>query len=400
VSDPGRGPLSVALLYDDSLDRHGGVQQYVTMLAWGLARHGHTVTHLVGASRITQLREANVNSLARNVPVRFNGSSGTMPLLSRRPQIERALAAGRFDVAHVQVPYSPFMAERVIRLLDDRTALVGTFHVSSERALPRIGARLLAAATRPSLRRFDAMMSVSVTAQRHAARCFGLHHTRIVPNMIDLAAIQAMASADAPTLAGDPRIVFVGNLVPRKGVATLLAAMPAIVAAHPAARLAVAGDGPLRPALERLARRHRLEHHVRFHGIVSESEKAALLAGADVACFPSLYGESFGIVILEAIAAGAHIVVAAANAGYAETLAGTPQALFGPGDSADLARTILRFREDEGLRQRVRARQRQILDRHDLLNVTARVLGVYRDAIAPRQRQLVRVQEFAPLPVA
>jgi phosphatidylinositol alpha-mannosyltransferase len=378
----------VAFLYDDSLDRHGGIPQYLATLGEGLVRRGHRVSYLVGSSSIDRLGAGEVYSLARNVDVHFNGSCGTMPLLSRRRDIDEVLASRVFDVVHVQVPYSPFMAARVIRRLDASVAVVGTFHVNSELALPRIGARLLAAVTRRSLTRFDQMMCVSEVAARFARCWFGLAGTQVVPNMVDGAALRSMATMGRPPDVARPQLVFVGNLVPRKGLETLLGAMPAIAAVHPDVMLTVAGGGPLRPRFERWVADRSLNAHVRFAGTVSEAEKAALLGFADIACFPSRYGESFGIVLLEAIAAGAGVVVAGGNAAYAEVLHETPLALTNPNDAGDLAGTLLRFLADPKLRQRVAARQREIAARHDIEVVTDRVLSVYSAAMQRRSRSL------------
>lgn len=379
-------PLSIALVYDDSLDRHGGIPQYLAMLSGGLSRLGHRVSLLVGSSSIASLGEASVYSLARNVPVRFNGSSGTMPLLSRGRDISAVLGDRRFDVVHVQVPYSPFLASRVVHRLPSSTALVGTFHVNSERPIPRLGARLLSLSQTRSLRRFDRMMCVSQVAASFARRWFGLDDSVVVPNMVDRSTLRWMAESAQHSSHQFPQLLFIGNLVPRKGIDTLLNAMPAIVGTYPEARLTVAGDGYLRARLERTISRAGLERFVRFVGAVSEAEKAILIGGADVACFPSLYGESFGIVLLEAMAVGRGVVVAARNEAYAEVLRETPEVLSAPRDERDLAETILRLLGDRDLYVRTRARQQTIVDRHDVGVITRAVLAEYECALRLRWR--------------
>ena len=386
TSQPRR--LSIALVYDDSLDRHGGIPQYLATLGEGLTRPGHGVSLLVGSSSIDSLGSARVYSLARNVPVRFNGSEGTMPLLSRGREISAVLAAGSFDVVHVQVPYSPFLAARVIRRVASSTALVGTFHVNSERFPSRFGARLLSLSQARTLRRFDRMMCVSQAARSFAQRWFGLDGTVVVPNMVDRRSIHAVAARTSSHRPGFPHIAFVGNLVPRKGIETLVAAMPTIVASYPDARLTVAGDGYLRHRLERTVQRAGLHRWVRLVGSVSEGEKAVLLGSADVACFPSRYGESFGIVLLEAMAAGA-VVVATRNEGYAEVLRDTPTTLSAPGDERALAQTILRLLGDSDLRADAYARQQAIVERHDVGVVTLEVLAEYHRALVRRRTHAI-----------
>jgi phosphatidylinositol alpha-mannosyltransferase len=173
--------LRIGLLYDDSLDHHGGVTQYVMMLARALRGAGHEVCLLVGESSVDVGDGCPVHALAHNMPVRFNGSTHSMPVFSRAHRIQRLLETHAFDVIHVQVPYSPLLSGRVISRLSARTALIGTFHVASERTLPRVGARALSALTWRTLKRFDKILSVSKCAARFAADTYGLESTLVIP---------------------------------------------------------------------------------------------------------------------------------------------------------------------------------------------------------------------------
>lgn len=376
----GERPLRIALVYDDSVDRHAGVPQYVTSLARGLGEKGHRVSLLVGQSRASDLAGARVHSLARNVGVRFNGNSLSMPLLSRGSEIDRVMKGGRFDVVHVQVPYSPLMAGRVIGRARSEAAVVGTFHVASERWLPRLGSRVLAAATPLSLRRFDAMMSVSRWAARFARETYGVD-SRVVPNMVDAARLRAMAgrrvSADGVT-----RIVYLGALVERKGPDLLLEAFLRLRQDHPGLTLTIAGEGPLRRRLERKARAGGAGSAIHVVGEVSERAKAELLGGAEIACFPSRYGESFGIVLLEAIAAGSEAVVAGDNPGYAELFSSCPEAVCDPAPES-LRRRLERLLDPEE-RRKVGVRQQALPADHRLEDITDRVLDVYEEALEAR----------------
>jgi phosphatidyl-myo-inositol alpha-mannosyltransferase len=390
--------LRVALVFDDSIDRWGGVTQYVTTLGRRLSVDGAHVTYLVGSSSIDALDGNPVRSLAHNVPVRFNGGAGSMPALSRRDRVREVLAAGAFDVVHVQVPYSPLMAGRVIGQLPERTALVGTFHVNSERFASRAGSRVLATACRRSLARFDAMTAVSPTARRFAAEWFDVVDARIVPNMVEVERFRATPRLAAPS-APCPHVVFVGNLVGRKDVPTLVDAFARLRRRHSRAHLTIAGEGPLRSRLVRQAANRGIREHVTFAGGISETAKAELLAHADVACFPSSYGESFGIVLLEAGAAGC-VTVAAANRAYADVLASTPEALYVPGDPQGLASTIERMLSDAQLRGRTRAAQRLIAERHDARRVVGEIAAVYRDALGRRRPSAQKQEQDAIRPAA
>jgi phosphatidylinositol alpha-mannosyltransferase len=141
----------------------------------------------------------------------------------------------------------------------------------------------------------------------------------------------------------------------------------------------------MRAALQRQARRASVTDAVRFLGTVSEGEKAALLASADIACFPSRFGESFGIVLLEAIAAGAGVVLAGRNAGYAELFADCPEALC-EAEPQLLAAALEELARDTALRTKLSAAQRALLGRCDSDVVADEVVRIYRSAIATRRQ--------------
>ncbi len=161
----------------------------MTTLGKALARRGHRVEYLVGGSAVAEVDGAVVHSLARNIKVRFNGNALSMPAWSRGRELRDVLVSGRYDVLHVQVPYSPLMAGRLVARADPSCAVVGTYHVASERVLPRVGARLLRMLKLRSAPRFDEIVSVSRVAAEFAATYSGMEAERIVPNMLDLAAI-------------------------------------------------------------------------------------------------------------------------------------------------------------------------------------------------------------------
>jgi phosphatidylinositol alpha-mannosyltransferase len=391
--------LRIGLVYDDTIDRHGGIGLYVTTLGAALMRRGHYVEYLVGASSSAQVGGAPVHSLARNVGVRFNGNALSMPAWSNGQRLDRILGAGDYDVLHVQVPYSPLMAGRLLTRAGPRCAAIGTYHVASERLPARVGARLLWAMKFRSAPRFDETVSVSRVAADFAARWSGIRAGRIVPNMLDLAGVRALAGRSPGEIEAD--VVFVGRLVPRKGAEELIAAVACLKRRPAQARtkVAIIGEGPLRGRLERRARRLGVSGSVSFHGAVDEVAKIAALKQARVACFPSLFGESFGVVILEALAAGAGAVVAGENPGYAELLEDR-RALVDPRDPEALAARLQAFLEDERLRRDVGGGQRRLLSRYDADSVTGEVLAVYEAALRGRGVRAVPRGREGPLRVA
>ncbi len=370
--------LNVGLVFDDSIERTSGISHYLRALAASLLDAGHQVTHLVGGGADGVQGGARVISLARNVQVRFNGSVASMPLWCDRSRLARVIAAERFDVIHVQMPYSPVLSGRLIGVLPAETAVVGTYHVHSEGWLASTGAAVLARVSRRTLRRFDAVMAVSDTAAQSARRCFGLGDCLIVPSMLDVARIRESVSALRGPVRRVPRIVYIGALVRRKGACELVEAARVLARHGPEVEIFIAGRGPLESALRRRAR----GLAVAVVGPVSEAEKMALLADADLACFPARGGESLGVVLLEAMAAGVPIV-AGENSGYAETLAGSGL-LCAPAPER-VAESIAVLLADRDRRETMRASASRVVGAFDTERVAPQILRVYEHALARRR---------------
>jgi phosphatidyl-myo-inositol alpha-mannosyltransferase len=370
--------LSVAIVYDDTLDSQDGVAQHVKTLGSWLTRQGHNVSYLVGETKLHQWQGGKVFSLSKNRRVTFNGNLMTIPLPAKRSNIKAVLEAGRFDVIHVMMPYSPFMAARVINLTPSSTAVVGTFHIYPSGFLARAGARLLKLMLLPSQHRFVSVMSVSQAAAGFAKQSFGVDSV-VVPNPVDITNyVKASGHTDQPS----GRVVFLGRLVKRKGCGQLVEAFAILKKRLPSAELAIAGDGPMRGSLEAKVKKLGLTDSVQFLGFVDEADKSNILAGASVACFPSLYGESFGIVLIEAMAAGAGVVLGGDNPGYRSILSSQPSALVNPTDSAEFAGRLYDALTDKKLRSKLHSWQKSIAREYDIEKIGPQVEKVYDLAIA------------------
>ncbi len=370
--------LSVGFLYDDSLDRPDGVSQYVKTLGAWLSGQGHQVVYLVGETKLKDWAGAPVFSLSRNLSVNFNGNQVSTPLPAPSKDINQVLAQHDLDVLHVQMPYSPFMAGRVINRVSPRTALVGTFHIYPAGFLTHVGSRFLKLMCLRSLRRFDRILNVSSASSRFAAAAFGLK-TINSSNVVELKRFARTESKPQPH-----HIVFLGRLVKRKGCLQLLRAFKLLKEAIPEARLSIAGDGPGRQQLENYVKQNNLHSSVTFRGFINEKDKPELLASAAIACFPSLGGESFGIVLIEAMAAGALVVLGGNNPGYASVLGGQPETLFDPKNTARLALKLERFLADERLADNVRTWQQAQVKNYDIETVGPKILKLYNEAIDKR----------------
>jgi phosphatidylinositol alpha-mannosyltransferase len=376
--------LKIGLVLDDSLDSTDGVQQYVLTLGDWLSSQGHEVHYLVGQTKRQDI--PHLHSLSRNMGVRFNGNRMTMPLPASKRKIRALLAAEKFDVLHVQVPYSPFLAGRIVKAASKNTAVVGTFHILPVSPVVRLANRLLRLLVWRTLRRFDQIMSVSSAAQTFVQN---IYHTEsvVVPNT---APLQAFYHAKPfPEYSNVQTIVFLGRLVERKGCMYLLRAVHSLHAAGTLAgedvRVIICGGGPLDSALKQYVREHDLGRIVTFAGRVSEADKPRYLASADVVVFPSTGGESFGIVLLEAMAAARGVVLAGDNPGYASVMAPRPQALFNPKHIPSFATLLADALEDKNSRLQARAWQAQYVRQFDVTAVGIRVVAEYTSALHKRQ---------------
>lgn len=387
-------PLRVAFVVDDSLDRNDGVQQSVLTLGAWLTAQGHEVAYIASHTHRTDL--ADVHNLARSLPVRFNQNTLRIPLGADTRGIAELLASRDFDVVHVQMPYSPLLAGRVISRLPDETALVGTFHILPAGASVTLGLRALRLVQRRQLRRYGRVIAVSPPAARYVEENLELP-ALVVPNPVPVERFLAHDYAPTTTSggtvgsAGTPaRVVFLGRLVPRKGAHLLLEAVAALEAREPDLHLhvTIVGDGPQREALGRRAAE--LRATVEFPGHVDEGDKPQLFADADVVVLPSTGGESFGIVLVEALACATGTVVAGDNPGYRSVMGPLPEQIVDAKDTAALADQISRAVHDQaGRAARVEAQRARALE-FDITRVGPQVEQVYREAIAERSQGRAR----------
>ena len=379
--------LTIGFVIDDSLDRPAGVQQYVLIVGEWLRSQGHDVYYLAGATTRTDLQ--NVHSLSHNIGVRFNGNQMRIPLVSSRRNIHELLNQVHFDVLHVQVPYSPLLAARIINAADHDTAVVGTFHIVPKYPLVTLGSHILSWLCFHSLRRFDKVVSVSPAAQDFAHRAFNLNSI-VLPNAIDY---DKFHSAE-PLTDREPKttqLLFLGKLVPRKGCLVLLQAIDRLVRQNvdQPLRVTICGDGPLAVELKRFVNNSGLNDYVSFAGFITEAEKPHYYASADITVFPSLGGESFGIVLIEAMASGRAAVLAGNNAGYRSVLGACPgNVLFNPQDPDELASKLAVIIDNERLRQQIADWQANRAKDFDINLIGSQLLEIYDAAL--QQRRNVR----------
>jgi phosphatidylinositol alpha-mannosyltransferase len=284
-------------------------------------------------------------------------------------RVRRWLSSQPFDLVHVHQPDSPSLS--ILAVWAAEQPLVGTWHMATDRSRALVG---FAGILRPSLEKISARIAVSEAARTTLVSHLGGDPV-LIPNGVK---VDTYARAQPrPDLAGPGGTVsFLGRLdEPRKGLPVLLAAWPAVVAHCPQARLVVAGPGDVAEAAALLP--EPVRPTVRFLGRVSDEDKARMLATSDVYVGPHTGGESFGIVLVEAMAAGA-VVVASDLPAFRDVLGdGTAGALFPTGDPDALAGTIVGLLSDPARRGGLREAARRRVPRYDWSTVTEQVLEVY-----------------------
>lgn len=373
--------MRVAIISPYDLGVPGGVQSHVRQLAARLRADGDRVV-LLGAGAVgvvTGSARSPEVGLGRTRGIAFNGAVAPIAL---RPTAAwrtiRALERLKPEVVHVHEPMVPMVGPAAA--LGSVAPLVVTFHAwsDSDRAY-----RLARPLGRGILTRSAVAVAVSRAAADYHARALGVppDRFRVVPNGIDVAPFQRAAKAVGQNrIAGPPRVVFVGRLEPRKGVLVLARAYLELLDTHPGAELTVIGDGPQRAELAGLLDGVAVGQ-VQLAGRVDGAALAEALARADVAVAPALGGESFGIVLLEAMAART-AVVASDLPGYRSVVTGGRDGvLVPPGDPHRLAVAIGALVEDPDRRSGLVAAGELTADAHDWSSVAARLRGVYEEAL-------------------
>lgn len=380
MATAGNNRLKIGFVLDDGLDNPDGVQQYILALGGWMRSQGHEVRYLVGQTARTDLE--GVHSMSRNMHVRFNGNSLSMPLPTSSARLRRFLRHENFDVLHIQVPYSPFMGHKLIMEADrNRTAIIGTFHIAPSNRFVSVGNTALGIWLRRSLKRFDKMLSVSHAAADFARDTFRID-SEISPNVIDYKRFHH-AKPLKKYRDGKVTILFLGRLVPRKGCMHLLQAVARLARRNdlPAFRVLICGGGPLEGHLKRFVKHHGLEDIVEFAGFVAEQDKPRYYASADISVFPSDGGESFGIVLLEAMAGGKAALLAGDNPGYRSVLVSRPELLVDPSDTHALEVRLAQYLQDSGMRREISRWGADFTRAYDVDVVGGKLLQIYRAAL-------------------
>lgn len=371
--------MRIGIVCPYSLDVPGGVQVHVLALAHQLRARGHYVTVLAPGDEDSELPEFVVPA-GRSVGIPYNGSVARLsfgPVSYTR--VRRWIRGEQLDVLHLHEPVAPSLSMLALMVADG--PIVATFHTANpkSRMLTTFEGML-----QPFMEKISGRIAVSELARQVQVEHLG-GDAVIIPNGVDVPFF-----AGAEPLPGYPRpgrtIGFVGRFnEPRKGMSVLLGALPAVIAAFPDLQVLIAGSGDV-DELQELA--GPLTPALRVLGRVSDADKAAMLRSVDVYCAPNTGGESFGMILTEAMAAGAPVVASDLDAFRRVLDDGDLGWLFRVGDPEDLALVLIRALGDDLSRSTLAERASRAVAGYDWSVVATKVLQVYDTVVGSDPRAL------------
>ncbi|QZT65524.1 glycosyltransferase family 4 protein [Mycolicibacterium austroafricanum] len=362
--------MRIGMVCPYSFDVPGGVQSHVLQLANVFRSDGHDVSVLAPASPdADESLPDYVVSGGKAVPIPYNGSVARLrfgPATHRK--VKKWLQQGQFDVLHLHEPNAPSLSMLALNIAEG--PIVATFHTSTTKSLTL---SVFEPILRPMHEKIVGRIAVSDLARRWQMEALGSDAVEI-PNGVDVASF-----ASAPPLPGYPRpggtVLFLGRFdEPRKGMSVLLGALPAVVERFNDVEILVVGRGDeekLRADAGPLAR------HLRFLGQVDDAEKASAMRSADVYCAPNTGGESFGIVLVEAMAAGTAVVASDLDAFRRVLDDGDAGRLVAVDDSAALAEGLIEMLSDDAVRARYIECGTRTVQRYDWSVVARQIMRVY-----------------------
>jgi phosphatidylinositol alpha-mannosyltransferase len=367
--------MRIGIVCPYALDRPGGVQLHVLDLASALTDLGHEVRILAPAAPNFSL-PANVDNAGSTFPVPYNGSTARLRFgLVTAVRVRRWMRDGDYDVVHLHEPGAPSLS--LLAMWARHGPMVATFHTSNDSSAIM---RMAKPFVKPGMEVLDARIAVSPSADRTVKEHFRLDATHIIPNGVDTSAyVEAHPRPAWMGTADEPTVGILGRLdEPRKGLDDFLEMIPLVRADVPGARFLAAGRYSAR-----------LAHKIRAAGAeaigtLDEYQKQRFMASVDVYCAPNTGGESFGIVLVEAMAAGAAVAASNLTAFRDVGTALGPDpciALHKVRDPADMARTVTRLLVNPEERHALALRGQETASHFDWTEVAPRVEATYREAI-------------------
>jgi phosphatidylinositol alpha-mannosyltransferase len=360
--------MRIGMVCPYSFDVPGGVQSHVLQLAKVMRARGHEVSVLAPASPHVSLPDYVV-SAGRAIPIPYNGSVARLQFsLAVHRRVRKWLTQGDFDVLHLHEPNAPSLSMWALRVAEG--PIVATFHTSTTKSLTL---SVFQGVLRPWHEKIVGRIAVSDVARRWQMEALGSDAVEI-PNGVDVGALASAAPLDGYPRPGKT-VLFLGRYdEPRKGMSVLLDALPRVVERFGDLQLLIVGHGD---EDELRAQAGELMRYIRFLGLVDDAGKASAMRSADVYCAPNIGGESFGIVLVEAMAAGTPVVASDLDAFRGVLSGGEVGSLVPVGEAAALADALIAVLDNGVLRQRYVAAGSEAVRRYDWSVVASQIMRVY-----------------------
>ncbi len=369
--------LKIAIFTPYNIFKSGGVQEHVNNQAKILRDRGHSVTILTPRPRRKLVKDEPRGVRFLGISARIKAPHATSADVSAtvdNEAIDRALADD-YDIVHVHEPLVPIAARQLLTAAEGRALRVGTFHA----ALPgnRLGKSLISTYktyARSVMPHLDSLTAVSPAAVGYIKK-YADADINYIPNGINLKTYKPQHLERDPNM-----ILFIGRLEKRKGARQLLEAFSVLKQRKPEAKLVIVGDGPLRKSLRQMVETYGLQD-VEFLGFIEDEQKIKLLSTCGVYTSPALYGESFGIVLVEAMAMGAP-TVAHHNDGYSWVLKETGRiSLVDCQNPSEYANRLQLMMEDPALRKVWQAWAKKYVKQFDYKRIVDSYEKVYAEGL-------------------
>jgi phosphatidylinositol alpha-mannosyltransferase len=375
--------MKIALVVPYDLAYPGGVASHVANLYHQLVLMGHQVKVIGPASNAVSSFGSQFIPIGKPRPFPASDSISRVPIsLNLGNEIKAVLAAERFDIIHLHEPFVPMLCSAMLRFSDGVN--VGTFHAADGTPGYNFGWPLGRMILRRRRRKLHGRIAVSLPAMKFASKYVPGDYA-IIPNGVDFSHFPDQARPMAPFDDGRPNILFLGRLEKRKGLDYLLDAYRQLKREMPEARLLVVGGGTmLRRKYDRWIERYGVRDVV-FAGRVSDEDRARFFRTATVYCSPATGKESFGVVLIEAMASGVPIVASNIE-GYAGVVThGQEGLLVPPRNAAKLAEALKTVLRDRGMQRQMGDRGRITAQTYSWDKVAQRVVNYYQSVLAARQ---------------
>ncbi len=371
--------MKIGLVCPYSVNKQGGVLEVVLALKDGLQASGHTAKIITPMPRGNEVDHPD-DFIFFGTSTDFRSVSRTTAQISStadNEHLDAILAKEDFDILHFHEPWIPFLSRQLLQR--SNSVNIATFHSKvPESLVSRSVLKVVTPYLRSVMKYLHVYTAVSESGAEYVAGMTD-DHIEIIPNGIDLNKYSRIAPGkrfkeDRPT------ILFIGRLEGRKGVKYLLSAYQRFAQENQHARLVIVGDGPEREKLELLADDLGIGD-ISFLGHVSDQRKLELLKEADLLCSPALFGESFGIVLLEAMASGT-LCIAGNNSGYSGVMQGLGAlSIVNPEDTDEFARRMNAFIHEKELRDIWLKWAKKYVRQFDYPLVVGQYEKLYREAL-------------------